>query len=161
MATQRKMQKQTRGKVQSIGALAPKITRQALKNHNALEATLQVEWHNIVGEMISTFTLPHKVIFTSSKDKTATLKLYCEPAASLEIQHLQTQIIEKINLYLGYDAIHRITLLQQPVRRHLPTTPPQVIKEPKQVDAATKSQLEDVKNDNLRKALEKLATHVS
>ena len=76
--------------------------------------------------------------------------------SGFELQHMQPQVIERINGYFGYQAIGRIALQQGPIgtskpARRKPAPPPS-----SEDAAALAAQLEDIADDELRQALDAL-----
>jgi hypothetical protein len=83
--------------------------------------------------------------------------LRVEGPAALEIQHLSAVILERVNRFFGWQAIGRIALRQGPLKHRKPKPPPA----PDPVVAAQIAEtLPDVKDDNLRQALARLAAAI-
>lgn len=90
---------------------------------------------------------------------TATLIVAAEAAAALELQYAAPQLIERVNAMLGWNAVGRLALRQQPVakpkapvRRELPLN----AAEQGRIDAVTGA----VEDENLRRALQQLGKGV-
>lgn len=77
------------------------------------------KWAEIVGSFFVQHSQPDKITIlkTSSEDydiefQKKTLHVSVAPAAALEFQHFQNKILEKINSFFGYKAIHYIKIHQ-------------------------------------------------
>jgi hypothetical protein len=81
-------------------------------------------------------------------------------ALALELQHLQPQVIERINGYFGYRAITRIALQQGPIRARKPAARPRATPPSEEDAEALAAQLEGVADDDLRQALDALGRGV-
>ena len=91
------------------------------------EAGLLVDWASIMGERIGQCTAPERLA-RGRGGEPGTLHLRVQPGWATEIQHLAPMILEKINGYLGYDAVRRLVLKQgsagQPQKRPVQPPPP-------------------------------------
>ena len=58
------------------------------------------------------YSIPLKLTFPRGKRDRGTLEIKIEPARAIEIQHLEPQLLERINLTLGFSAVSRLTLRQ-------------------------------------------------
>ena len=76
-----------------------------------------VNWETIVGANIARASTPEKLTFPHNKRDSGVLRLRAESGATLEIQHLEPQILERINSYFGYRAVARLQLINGPVQR--------------------------------------------
>ncbi len=120
---------------------------------------LVVRWSEIVGPDIAVHTEPVKIQWQrpmeGQPEEPATLVLRVDGPVALEIQHASGPIIERVNRFLGWNAIGRLSLRQAPLTR------PQAPKRPKALDPAAVAdaagQLGAVEDDNLRQALARLS----
>lgn len=93
-----------------IAALLPGITRPAFKSAGPATAQLMADWPAIVGPSLAALAMPRRFA-------AGTLTLGCAGPAALELQHLSTQLIERINTHLGRAIVQRLRFVQD-------TTPP-------------------------------------
>jgi hypothetical protein len=118
-------------------------------------------WADIVGAEIAAHSEPLRISWPRpGGDETpepATLVLRVEGPAALEIQHLSGVILERVNRFFGWQAIGRVALRQAPLRRReqQPARKPDTA-------AATRitETMPEIKDDNLRQALGRLAAAV-
>ncbi|HMJ45023.1 MAG TPA: DUF721 domain-containing protein, partial [Pseudolabrys sp.] len=88
----------------------------------------------------------------------ATLVLRVEGPAALEIQHLSSVILERVNRFFGWQAIGRIQLRQAPLRRREKPAPPPP---PDPAIAARIAEgMPEVVDEDLRQALGRLGAAI-
>ena len=95
-----------------IGKSLPKIITQDIKKKNYIQFSLLNNWKNIIGEEISKFCKPEKIIFSHTKNINGTIFLKTIRGRSLEIEFKSEEIIEKLNQYFGYKAVNKISIIQ-------------------------------------------------
>lgn len=98
-----------------LAALVPRIASKALRRLGLLEPGLLSAWPDIVGPAIASATLPERLSFPSGKREGGVLHLRVEGAMAVELQHLAPLIVAKINLFLGREAVQRLSLIQRPL----------------------------------------------
>ena len=83
------------------------------------EYVIYSKWEEIVGSFFAQYSEPYKITnlpryYEGDENKYHEKILYVNvaSAAALEFQHFQNKIIEKINSFFGYKAIHHIKLYQ-------------------------------------------------
>ncbi|NKB48149.1 MAG: DUF721 domain-containing protein [Alphaproteobacteria bacterium] len=141
--------------LRAVAVEADRITGPIRKKRGLAEAALISDWPDIIGAALATECVPLRI--ARGADGTGgTLHIRVSGALALELQHMQPQVIERINGYFGYQAIARITLQQGPITVRKPAarkaTPP-----PSDEDAAALSaQLDEVADEDLRRALDAL-----
>ena len=106
----------------------------ALKTQGFASAEIITRWADIAGPEIAAHSEPMKINWPRAQQNPgeappapATLMLRVEGPAALEIQHLSSVILERVNRFFGWQAIGRIALRQAPLRRQenaKPPTPP-------------------------------------
>src|SRR5580658_5939465 len=76
-------------------------------------------WDVIVGAEIAAHAEPIRMQWIRDPDDAtpATLVLRVEGPAAIEIQHLSAVIIERVNRYLGWQAVGGLALRQAPLKR--------------------------------------------
>ncbi len=143
--------------LQAIARTLPKITKTALGRRGFAEADLLAAWTSIVGRDIAARCLPRKLDRPrSGREGEGVLTLRVEAGCALEIQHLEPQLLERINGYMGFRAVGRLRLLQAPGPAAAPV-PPAAAPLGAAQEAALGKRLDRVGDDELRAALERLA----
>ena len=149
-----------KGRMQALAASLPRIAGKALGKRGLAEGGLVTDWTAIVGDQIADATLPIKLAFTGRERRDGTLHLRVSGAIALELQHLEPQLIERINAYLGYGAVARLRLergpLPKPMRRRL-AEPKPVPLAPAE-SAAIDQSVAGIADEALRQSLARLGT---
>src|SRR6516164_2224676 len=83
--------------------------------------------------------------------------LRAEGPAALEIQHLSGPILERVNRFLGWQAVGSIRLRQAPLRRRANNAPPAPDKE---AASRVRSTLGATQDEKLRDALARLGAAI-
>jgi hypothetical protein len=91
------------------------VTRRTLGRHGLAEGGLIADWTAIVGAMIAERSLPLRLSFAGGERREGTLHVRVSGALALELQHLEPQVLERINGYFGYRAVGRLKIHQGPV----------------------------------------------
>ncbi|MBI1954334.1 MAG: DUF721 domain-containing protein [Proteobacteria bacterium] len=120
-----------------------------------VHAQIILNWSSIVGEHFARLCSPLKLTFPYKDRSQGCLYLTAPSVLSLELHFQQDQILEKINQYFGYKAIHKITI------RHSSSKPLQKktsTKDDKTLPLHIQEQLKAYPlKPHLKEALEKLA----
>lgn len=137
-----------------IGRAVPGVAGKALGKRGLAFGTLITDWASIVGHQLSLRTAPDRLAFPRGKREEATLHIRATGAFALELQHLEPQIIERINGFFGYRAVARIRLVHAaplaPAAKPRPRPRPLTLDEELRLHAAT----EAVDDPDLRATLE-------
>ncbi len=107
-------------------------------------------------------TQPEKIVFSRDGVSGGTLHLRCDSGAfATEIQHLEPQIIERVNTFFGYKAVVRVKLIQGPLPK-IKGEPAAQPARPLSADEAKNlsGTVANVDDDELREALERLGQSV-
>lgn len=98
--------------LESLGNIFIPIMGSTLTAEDFVEADIMLHWLDIVGEEMASFCNPLKARFNPNEN---TRTLYMEVPAggfALEVRHKEDYILEKINAYFGYKAIHKLNISQ-------------------------------------------------
>lgn len=156
-----------KGFVQTGGLLGQRI-RQAGEKRGFAETRLLTQWTEVAGPAVASVAQPVKVSY-GAHGLGATLTLLTTGANAPMLQMQVPAIIERVNACYGYNAIRKIRITQTAPTgfaegaasfdpKPAPaTTPPTVSAEKKQ---AIDSEVADVADPDLRKALSLLGTNV-
>lgn len=147
----------------ALGEAVAALTRPIIGKRGFVRGGLVAEWETIVGRRLAASSLPERVSYPPKQSRGGTLHLrVASGSLAMELQHLEPQLIEKINGYVGYDAIARVRLVQGPVpqapRRAARPVPPPPLGE--EEEAALARRLDGVGDGELRAALEALGRAV-
>lgn len=156
------MSKPSRSFPRPLSDLLAATLGDVLKAQGFASTEIISRWTDIVGTEIATHSEPLKITWPRSigneAPEPATLVLRVEGPAALEIQHLSTVILERVNRFFGWQAIGRIALRQAPLR-HRERVSPRPPLDP-EIAARIAEALPEVKDEDLRQALGRLGAAI-
>jgi hypothetical protein len=152
--------------------LLGKVVGDTFRRQGFASAELVTRWPEIAGTEIAAHSEPIKIQWPRASPSLSsptggkasewgqlpgTLVLRVEGPAAIEIQHLAHLICERVNRFLGWRAVERVTLRQAPLRRaprrSAPATDGAAV-----ADVATT--MPEIADDALRQALARLGAAV-
>ena len=145
----------------SLADLAHGLLAESFAKQGFAATELVTRWPEIAGPEIAAHAEPLKIRWNRTAEgepaEPATLVLRVEGPVAIEIQHLASVIIERVNRFFGWQAIGQIALRQAPLtRRERPA--------PRQADAEAAARiagtLTDIADEDLRMALARLGAAV-
>ena len=150
-----------RGYTRKVGTVLPASARKVFREYGFAEGTLIRHWREIAGPSLAPATLPLRMTYRKDRgEKVATLHLLVQSAAAIEVQHQIPLLIEKINIFYGYKAVHRVALVQghapaakNKAREQTPPADPAAVKR-------IKSWTKAMKDAGLKEALIRLGEQV-
>lgn len=131
-----------------VSALVPALIRPAFKRRAPATAPLLTDWDMIVGPAIGAVTRPRKLF-------SGTLSIVCAGPVALELQHVATALMARINAHLGRVAVTRLRFIQDVGPEPALPPPPR----PQAVQAARRA-VASLPEGALRDALESLGRAV-
>jgi len=104
----------------SVSEIVGKVLEPVIARRAGMTLDLINAWPEIVGEEFRETTRPEKINWPrrAHEDdpfKPAVLVVACENSAALFFQHEQPAILERINIFFGFEAVDRITIVQKAV----------------------------------------------
>ena len=97
----------------SLSSNIEDIAKKLLGQNGFVEISLLKNWNSIVGENLAQNCLPERIEYKKGERGNGTLILSVSSGAfALEISHLSSIIVEKINTYFGYAAVRNIKIIQ-------------------------------------------------
>lgn len=145
--------------LRSVAASVEQVTGALHNRQGFAEPALIRGWAEIVGPDLAAQSTPIRLV--RGKDG-GTLHVRVSGPLALELQHLQPQVLQRVNGYFGYRAVNRLALRQGPAatpRRQPPKrNKPAPLSERQQADLD--AQLSTVTDPELRAALARLGRQV-
>jgi hypothetical protein len=145
-----------------LADLLRKTLNEGFARQGFASGELVTQWQTIVGDEIAAHSEPIKIQWPrpvhDQEPDPATLVLRVEGQMALEIQHLSSVILERVNRFFGWQAIGQIALRQAPLRRVEKPTPP-AGPDP-QKTARVAAELDDIADGDLKAALARLGASV-
>jgi hypothetical protein len=142
----------------AIAGEVERLTRPALGKRGFAEAAIIAEWPTVVGAVLGANTCPLKIVFPRGQRGDGVLHLrVANGAFATELQHLEPQLLERVNAHFGYRAVARVALTQGPLpRRAKPKPPPPAPADPAAVERAVAA----VGDPEVKQALARLGAFV-
>ncbi len=145
-----------------LAAIVGKTINDVFAKQGFASRELVTPWAEIAGAEIAEHSQPLKIQWPRpvghQPPEPATLVLRVEGPMALEIQHTSGVILERVNRFLGWQAVGRLSLRQAPLSR------PEPRRVPKKLDSAKVAEvakgLTAVEDDSLKDALARLGAAV-
>ena len=155
------MNKPGKSKLRPLSDLLHRTLTEAFAKQGFASTELVTRWTEIVGADIADHSQPEKIQWSRTRDSQlpdpGTLVLRVEGPTALDIQHLSGVILERVNRFLGWQAVGSIRLRQAPLRRSAGNV--QAIPDA-QAAAGIMATLGAVQDDKLRDALARLGAAI-
>ncbi len=85
-----------------------KLVGPAARKRGFAESEILTRWAEIMGPEFSARSAPEALKFSKGASMEATLIIRTDGSTALELQHLESLILERINTYYGYRAVAKI-----------------------------------------------------
>lgn len=160
MKTDRQKRRRGRGP-RALAASVAELTRPIFGRRGFADGAVVGDWAAIVGPILAAHSAPERIAFGPGRRDDGTLHLRIDSGGlATELQHLEPQLIERINAYFGYRAVGRLRIVQGPPPvSEKPPPPPTRPLEPDQ-ERELAERLSGVDDDDLRRALGELGRAV-
>jgi hypothetical protein len=144
-----------------LADLLHKTLHDAFAKQGFASTELVTRWTDIVGTEIGAHSEPEKIQWSRPHDgktpEPGTLLLRVEGPTAIEIQHLSSVILERVNRFFGWQAVGSLRLRQAPLRRE--TRKPRPSLDP-EATARVAAGLIEIADDKLRDALARLGAAI-
>jgi hypothetical protein len=122
------------GGAKAVGSFLPRLATKAFRKFGFSAASLITDWPAIAGGDLARFTAPERLKWPRAAQPAdeedgppprrggATLVLRVDGGHALEVQYRASQIVERVNAYLGYPAVAALRIVQAPVIRPTPVS---------------------------------------
>lgn len=152
-------------KTKHLGDLMSSVLEDVVARRSGMTIDLISAWGEIAGPNYAGFTRAEKInwprqISDLDPFQPGTLVVACDPSKAIFFQHETSQILERLNLFFGFEAIGKIKIVQKSV-----VVATKIIRKvPDKLDEASEMKLSKVmshiEDDELRKRLEKFGRAV-
>lgn len=145
----------------SVGGLSKSV----FGKRGFAEAGLVTGWENIVGPALAENCWPDRLTFPPGRRDGGTLRILASGGLALELQHMEPQLLERINSHFGYRAVERMTIVHAPPGRKPAGTgrkaerPPRRAPDP-EARAIVEEALAAIEDPEIRDALARLGRAV-
>lgn len=104
----------------AVGGLA----KRTVGKRGFAEAGLITAWEGIVGPELAFSCWPDRLTFPPGRRDGGSLRIRAAGGVALELQHMEPQLLERINGHFGYRAVERISIVNAPpAKTHAAATP--------------------------------------
>ena len=150
-----------RFKPRSISATVEKITRPIFGKRGFGQGSMIANWGNIVGNVLAGHTFPEQISYPRNQRNNGTLHLRIDsPALALELQHIETQLLDRVNTHFGYRAVAHIRIIQGV----LPDNNIHTLPEKRKITLKEQNELNEdlniINDPDLKNALQALGTEI-
>jgi hypothetical protein len=144
-----------------LADLLHKTLKDAFAKQGFASSELVTRWTEIVGAEIAAHSQPEKIQWprpaNGQTPEPGILVLRVEGPAAVEIQHLSSVVLERVNRFFGWRAVGGLRLRQAPLARKAAAAHPA----PDRAAAARiAAGLTEIADDNLRDALARLGAAI-
>ena len=111
-----------------IGELVGPTLDPVIRKRGLAKADILAWWPDIVGKAYAGKTRPERIRWPRASDPdggAATLIVRCDPSVALQLAHETDQVRERLNRFLGFQAVGAVRIVQHPVVVET-ETPPQI-----------------------------------
>jgi hypothetical protein len=88
-----------------VGALVTGVTRPAFKGQSTATAQIMIDWAIIIGPALAAVTAPKRLSGN-------TLTIACSGPIAMELQHLASEVVNRINSHLGQPIVRSLRFVQ-------------------------------------------------
>jgi hypothetical protein len=148
-----------------VSDLVTDLLDPVMRKRAGISVGLVQSWEEIVGPRLAATSRPQKIqwpqrVGQDDPFEPATLIIACEGLAALHIQHETSEIISRVNGFLGFNAIGRIKIVQKPVRTASAAARPKLAPLTEADAARLAGKVSQIEDEGLRTALERLGRSV-
>lgn len=97
-----------------LAATVGRLAKKTIGKRGFAEAGLITGWEGIVGPELGASCWPDSLSFPPGRRDGGSLRIRVTGGFALELQHMQPQLLERINGHFGYRAIERISIIHAP-----------------------------------------------
>ena len=147
-----------RNRTEPLGNSIGRLTKPVFGRRGLADGTIARDWQAIVGDAIAKHSQPEKITYASRERTGGLLHLKVDNSAmATQLQHLEPQLLERINGHFGYRAVGRLRLIHGPLPDPVISARQAQTPEPSPERQRQLAQtLEGIDDPELREALEKL-----
>src|SRR5690606_31791634 len=159
------MNAKRQGMAMAVSDLASDLLDPVMRKRAGISIEIVQCWTEIAGDRLAASTRPIKINWQrrlSDEDpfEPATLVIACTGAAALRVQHETSEIISRVNSFLGFAAIGRVKIVQKALTNLEREKPPA----PRALERSERDRLErltdGIEDEGLKESLKRLGASV-
>ena len=149
----------------AVSDLATEILDPVLRKRAGISIGLVQSWEEIAGPRLAEHSRPEKIqwprrMHEDDPFEPAVLVVACEGSAALYLQHETSEIIGRVNAFLGFTAIGRIRIVQKPLTTGAAKPKPGLRALSPDEKARLAGTVGKIEDDGLRASLERLGATI-
>lgn len=147
-------------RVRAVADLLPRAGGAAFRRFGFVQSSIVSRWPAIVGPRYAAVSSPESIRFPPGRKSRGVLNLVVEGAHAPMMQHVAPTIVERINMFFGYEAVEKVHFRQGTVaaaKARPRRTPPSLKPIPREMGDS----LREVADPELRACLESLARGIA
>jgi len=161
--TPRKRPGDRHNRVETLGSSVAQLTKPVFGKRGLADGAIAREWATIVGVLIAKHSQPDRITYPGREKRDGLLHLKVDHSAmATELQHLEPQLLERINSYFGFKAVARLRFVHGPIDKlddkHDEVRPP---KPPPPKSEKVEAEVDFIEDPELRAALQRLGNAVA
>lgn len=146
-----------RWQMRSMSSTIDRLTKPLFSRRGFQDPALINQWETLAGSVLARHTSPEKITYPDGHRRDGTLHLIIDSSSlAIELQHLEPQLLERVNTFFGYRAVARLKITQGVIKERRRITPKD--RPPLSEDEARKLEQRtiSIEDDDLRSALKSL-----
>lgn len=157
MTTYRARYGKRKNRAEALGSTVSRLTKPFFVKRGLADGAIAREWTEIVGPMIASHSRPDRITYQTASNQNGLLHLKVDHSAmATELQHLEPQLLERINSYFGFKAVAKMHFTHGPLAKEQSSEPNTTMpRSPTQKKIVTKA-LSGIADQELREALNRL-----
>lgn len=153
------------GKPTPVGELIGGVIDPMLRRRAGISVMLVQSWEEIAGPRLAEVTRPERMAWPrrlSEEEpfRPATLVVACEAVAAMRLQHEGSDVVARVNAFLGFEAVDRIRIVQKPVKHAARPALPARRALTAEEERALSRRVAGIEDGGLREALDRLGHSV-
>ena len=95
----------------NLARLVAKVVKPVMRKRGFYDVDIISDWSHIVGPEWANLSIPKKLSFNPKTRRSGTLHIQVSPGSSVLMQHIEPQIIDRVNTYFGFEAVKKLRLI--------------------------------------------------
>ncbi len=153
------------GEARAMSDLLGQVMEPVMQRRSGMTVALLKAWGEIAGDEFRDTTKPERIDWPRRAHEEdpfepATLVVACDNSSAVFFQHEQAVILDRVNLFFGFEAVRRIRIVQKPVHQVKPAKEKQARSLSGTEEAELASRVSDIDNQTLKQTMMKLGRAV-
>lgn len=142
---------QRTGHSTNLSRLIAQVVKPVMRKQGFYDIDIISDWAYIVGSQWADLSMPKKLSFNPKTKRSGTLHIQVVPGANVLIQHIEPEIIDRINTYFGFEAVKKLKI----IHGLLPVKSEPLKEEEHKEQLAPLPEVDGIEDQNLKEALQR------